>query len=109
MKYFYCDDCGSIFSEEDAGTKRIEWGHSEKEVYACPDCKNTYVEEADTCEICGKPMKPTGDEYCDDCKWNARKVWEKAVSSIMDMMPNGTDYTKAESVFIEYLESGDVI
>lgn len=110
MKYLYCEWCGSIFSEEDAGTKWREWGHGEKEVYACPDCKSTdCIVDAETCKICGKPKAPSSSEYCDDCAWKARKIWEKAVCEVMDIAADKMCYTDCESAFIEFLEDAGVI
>ena len=103
--YFYCPECEEVFPEEHAKTLINEWGGS---VYACPDCRNTHIHDAEKCKICGEPIDPW-HEICGDCKWKLRKIWEKAVESVMDLCEDGADYCEAEQRFKEFLDDNGVI
>lgn len=104
MIYYHCEDCGEMFSEEAAGTKSIYDGYGELDYYACPSCGSTAIAECGVCRICGAPIEP-GEDYCPDCKWETRKIWNRAVEEVMCRCDDA-DSVEAERRFIEYLEDG---
>lgn len=113
-QYFYCDYCDEIFSEDNAGTKRAEWGYGDKEVYACPSCGSTELCDADYCEICGEPMAPTSADVCDDCVEALNKAWSNVVETVMDRRLKAgnnlsDDYLDCQDGAIVYLENVGVI
>lgn len=101
--YFHCEDCNNIFAEEAARVLITTDGYGTAEVYACPECRSTAVAECNTCRICGEPIEPSED-YCPDCKWDLRKIWNRAVEAVM--AKNDKDSVENERLFIEYLEDG---
>lgn len=105
MKYWYCQDCGEIFADEDARVLWEDYGHGRIEHTACPVCRSLSVTEAGTCKICGKPT--ADEEYCEDCKTAVYKIWEKAVNEVLDLCD--CDYTECESRFIEFLSDTGVL
>ena len=107
-KYFHCADCGNIFAEDAAASVLIDEGYGDRVMYACPDCRSIELAQAGECLICGKPINPNGDDYCDDCKWKARKIWEKAVCEIMALAEDDPDYCECEQRFIDYLDASGV-
>lgn len=109
MKYYYCEYCEEIFSEENAGTKSVYDGYGELEYYACPTCGSIELQDADACEICGAPTHPDED-ICPECAEAMHKAWEAIVLKVMDLrMKAGevlsADYLDCEDAAIEYLRS----
>lgn len=102
MIYYHCEDCGNVFSQDTAASVNVPSGYGTEAYYACPDCKSTAVEECGVCRICGEPAEPSED-YCPDCKWEVRKIWNRAVEEVMCRCDDA-DYVEAERRFIEYLE-----
>lgn len=108
MKYFYCYDCGNIFSEEAARMKLAEEGYGLKEMYACPDCGSIEITDADTCGICGEPMVPGSGNYCKECKWTLGSALQDFVEKVMAIRSNhgeilSTDYVDCEDAAKEYV------
>lgn len=102
-KYFECDKCGHRFTEEDA---RVLWdsdGRTTINYNACPSCGCDALTELEPCRICGA-LIPEGEDYCDDCKWDLRKIWNRAVEAVM--AKNRKDSAENEQLFIEYLQDG---
>lgn len=100
-RYFKCEACGTIFAEEDA---RIRWdGDGRNTLYynACPSCGRDALAELERCRICGD-LIPEGADYCDKCKWDVRKIWERAVEAVMER--NDLDYTVNEELLIEFMQ-----
>lgn len=68
MKWYYCDNCGNVFDEEEAGTYsewNVEW-------LACPKCGDYGIEEAEECCLCGEhvaehDMLMGDDHICRKC------------------------------------------
>lgn len=102
MTHLHCEDCGNIFPEENAAKVNVKYGYGLEERCACPDCKSTAVAECEKCRICGAAIKPDED-YCGDCKWELRKIWNRAVEEVMGRCDDA-DSVEAERRFIEYLE-----
>ena len=107
MKYYYCEYCEEIFSEENAQTVTDFDGYGTRELYACPVCRSTDITDADTCEICGEPTRPDED-ICPECAEAMHKAWEASVLKVMDLrMKAGeklsADYLDCEDAAIEYL------
>lgn len=101
----YCSDCGSVFRDEWA----LKYTNARGDiVYACPDCKGFSVSESGYCNVCGEPIHPD-ETYCDECKWELKKIWEQAVCKVMDHTPMGVDYTEVEQRFLEYLADNGVL
>lgn len=103
MKYYICDNCGAICGEDDLREGRIKLGEFWKDVAVCPECRSDDIHEAEQCRICGTPIEP-GEDYCPDCKWDLRKIWNRAVESVM--AKNDKDSVENERLFIEYLQDG---
>ena len=113
MKYFYCEDCDEIFSEDRAGAKRTEWGYGDKEVYACPTCGSTELADADTCEVCGRPIPPD-KHICDECLQEMNGAWTALVEKVMDLRlkanyGKSADYIDCEDGVLEYLREAKVV
>ena len=109
MKYYYCEYCEEIFAEDDAKIVREQYGYGERELYACPTCRSTYITDAGTCEICGEPTRPDED-ICPECSEEMYKAWEAIVNKVMDLRlkanrGKSTDYTACEDGALEYLRS----
>jgi predicted amidophosphoribosyltransferase len=104
MDYMYCEECESIFPEDHARTLLSERGNM---ILACPECRNTWLQVAGKCGFCGEPIEPS-KEYCDDCKAKAHKIWEEAVSKIIDISDIDMDYCDCEHEFIDFLENEGV-
>lgn len=104
MTYLHCEDCGNVFPVDNAVIVLVEYGYGLEERCACPDCKSTAVAECGTCRICGKVTVPDED-YCGDCKWELRKIWNHAVEDVMGRCDDA-DFIEAERRFIKYLEDG---
>lgn len=101
-KFYECDVCGHVFSEDSA---KVVWdsdGRNTVYYNACPSCGCGVLAELTNCRICGALIRDTED-YCDNCKWDVRKIWERAVEQVMTLRPEG-DYTDAEDAFIEFLQ-----
>ena len=105
MTYLYCEECEEIFPEDHAKVLMSERGNM---ILACPECRNTWLQTAWKCGICGEPMPP-GKEYCDECKRKAYKIWEDAVCKLMDIAKDDMDYCDCEHAFVEYLENEGII
>ena len=105
--YYYCEDCDSIFPQGSAATVTVPDGYGYKEIDACPYCRNTQLDVARSCKICGEPIEP-GKDYCDECNYKAHKIWEEAVCKIMDIADFDKDYCDCEGAFLEYLENSGV-
>lgn len=101
-KYFHCEECGCVFSEESAKTVWDGDGRVTMEYYACPECRSTALADMTNCRICGALIRDTED-YCDKCKWEVRKVWERAVEQVMQRKDD-LDYTEAERLLIEFMQ-----
>lgn len=97
MTYFHCPECGEIFPEDEARVLRRDEGYGTKEIYACPNCRNTEIDEADKCERCGEPIPPD-EHFCEDCK----EILYRQVESIIEDF-NG-DYLEAKDKFLDYIE-----
>lgn len=100
--YFECTACGHRFAEENA---RVLWdsdGRTTINYSACPSCGNDALAEMTNCRICGALIRDTED-YCDKCKWEVRKVWERAVEQVMQRKDD-LDYTEAERLLIEFMQ-----
>ena len=111
MKAYYCDFCEDIFSEEDAKIIREPDGYGEREVYACPVCHGTEIEEADYCEICGRPIRP-GQTYCEKCLDEVHKAWAAVVDKVAELRSESKksmDFLDCESAAIEFLQEIGVI
>lgn len=98
-KYYYCNDCNEIFSEDEAASRRAveedcvsPW----EQIMVCPGCLGEDFEEADYCERCGAPIPP-GDTYCDCCEDDLYGVFDRAVCEL------GGEYTKAKEDLLEYI------
>jgi NAD-dependent SIR2 family protein deacetylase len=114
VKYFYCEDCDELFSEEAAGTKSVYDGYGELDYYACPNCGSTELCDADYCEICGEPMAPTSADVCNDCTEALNKAWTNVVETVMDRRLKAgnnlsDDYLDCQDGAIVYLENVGVI
>ncbi len=113
-QYFYCEDCDEIFSEDNAGTKRTEWGYGDKEFYACPTCGSIDLRDADNCVICGEPIVPDSVSVCADCAETLHKAWVGFVEQVMDRRlkaNNGLseDYLKCEQAALDFLDEVGII
>lgn len=100
MKYYICDNCGAICGEDELREGRVKLGEFWKDVAVCPECHSDDVHEAELCRICGTPIRE-GD-YCKSCKWELRKIWERAVEAVMER--NDLDYTVNEELLIEFMQ-----
>ena len=105
MTYYYCPECNEVFPEDKAKTTKVEWGYGFKEVLVCPCCRNDCIEEADYCRICGEPIA-SDEEYCAECAWELKKLWERTVCECMDRCEDGCDYLEAERRLIDFLQDG---
>ena len=86
MDWYYCQDCGAVFSEEDLLVETVEnrhWWLDDCPVerlteYSCPECGSNDVEEAEYCDYCGDAFRPEDltDGVCARCR-NAEKDLEK--------------------------------
>lgn len=113
MKYFYCEDCDEIFSEESAGTKSVYDGYGELDYYACPTCGSTELADADTCEVCGRPIPPD-KHICDECQQEMKGAWTALVEKVMDLRlkanyGKSADYIDCEDGVLEYLREARVV
>ena len=80
--YWYCRDCDSFISDEDA-TIIVPEIHYELEgrtvellcQKVCPECGNCDLEEAEYCEECGELLVPGAqdDWLCDSCRNRQQK------------------------------------
>ena len=108
MKYFYCYDCGEVFSEEAARIRLAEDGYGLKEVYGCPECGSTNITDANECKICGAPIRAT-TEYCQKCNDLILKRWERVIEAVQDRRIEEGDKLSAEyfecrDALVEWLE-----
>lgn len=109
MKYYYCEYCEEIFSEENAGTKSVYDGYGELDYYACPSCGSTELADADICEVCGRPIPPD-KHICEECLQEMNGAWTALVEKVMDLRlkanrGKSADYLECEDAAIEYLQS----
>ena len=108
-QYLYCDECGKIFPEEWA---RRLWG-KQGIVLGCPDCRNTSLQVAASCKICGEPM-PVGKEYCDEClKWML-DAWATVVDRVMcKRIETGrrksADYVDCQQAALDWMEDVNIL
>lgn len=70
--WLYCRHCGEPFDDHDVvKTKEYLTDDPRDWVlnYECPFCHSDDLEEADSCERCGKvlPIEDLRDGICDDC------------------------------------------
>jgi len=110
MRYFYCGYCGELFREDAASEKVREDGRT---YYACPNCGDLEIYDADSCKICGEPIRP-GADYCRECRYDVKKIWERAVCEVMSIRVEhreiqNADYTKCEEALVEFLDDNGVI
>jgi hypothetical protein len=78
MKYYYCEDCKAIFSEEEVTVivnENRHWWLDDCPIetwteYECPECGSSYIEECEYCDMCGEPCMPDTliDGLCEKCK-----------------------------------------
>lgn len=78
MNWYYCQDCGAVFSEEDLLVETVEnrhWWLDDCPVerwteYSCPECGSSDVEEAEYCDYCGDAFRPEDltDGVCAKCR-----------------------------------------
>lgn len=108
MKYYYCNCCEEIISEEDLKVKWDSDGHLFYYKDTCPNCGDDCLEEAGACAICGAPISPY-DEYCDDCLDKAYRIWDETVCKVMNLTPVGIGYLKTRGRFIEFLDNTGVL
>lgn len=108
MTYFYCEDCGNIFSEEDAKVRVEDWGYGTREIYVCPECFNKNITDAEKCECCGEPIAPT-EKFCEICKHDLYKIWDKAVEAVLGIADIDKDYMDCQELFLDYLDNSGVL
>ena len=114
MTYFHCPDCGEIFPEEQARTLLREDGYGSKQILACPSCRNTELDEADECVICGEPIPPDRVSVCTECAETLHKEWVNFVEKVMDRRlkeNNGlsADYLDCEQAALDFLDEVGII
>lgn len=114
MKYFYCEDCDEIFSEDNAGTKRTEWGYGDKEFYSCPTCGSIELRDAEYCVICGEPIVPDSVSVCTECVEALHKKWVAFVEEVMSIRykaDNGLseDFLDCEQAALDFLDEVGII
>ena len=112
MKYWYCQDCGEIFADEDARVLWEDYGHGRIEHTACPVCRSLSVTEAGTCKICGKPT--ADEEYCEDCHNAMCDAWEKLVDTVYSRRAEGNwgkseDWQDCKYAVCDWLEDKGVV
>lgn len=113
MMHFYCQDCGEIFSEDNA---KILWdgdGRVVTNYYACPDCRSTDIKDASVCEICGKPIPPD-KHICEECLQEMNGAWNALVEKVMDIRlkaDNGksADFLDCEEGVMEFLREVGIV
>lgn len=109
MKYYYCEYCEEIFSEDNAKTVTEPYGYGTREIIACPTCRSTDITDADACVICGEPTRPD-ESVCPECAEEMHKAWEAIVNKVMDLRlkanrGKSADYLECEDAALEYLQS----
>ena len=73
MKTFnYCHSCGNYFPQDETKSRR-EYHHEidgsfYENIFICPMCGSSEIEEVDNCISCGEPEIDTDDGLCPDCK-----------------------------------------
>ena len=107
-KFYYCNFCEELIAEDDLKRMWDSDGHGIIEKDVCPNCGYDELEEAETCRICGKPIKPF-EAYCEDCKEKVYKVWDDAICEMMGLTPVGVDYAETKQRFIEFLDDTGVL
>lgn len=78
MDWFYCEECGAKFTEDDVMIVREEERHSWlddcpveiRHEWLCPDCGSGCIQECDYCDWCGDPFRPGEliDGICERCR-----------------------------------------
>ena len=78
MYWYYCKDCGAVFSAEELVVEDVEnrhWWLDDCPVerwteYSCPECGSSDVEEAEYCDYCGDAFAPSDliDGMCARCR-----------------------------------------
>ena len=97
----YCWDCDDFFDEEDATSRLAELEDGVPRgtrIMTCPWCGGSDLEEAKTCMICGKPLRPKEYDFCAECTEDLDKSVEAIIDEIMG------DSLDARQAFFDYLE-----
>lgn len=108
MTYLYCENCGNIFSEEDAKMLITDAGYGTKTILVCPECLDKQIVDAGICACCGEPISPD-EKFCEICKHDLYKVWDKAVCMVIDLADLDKDYMDCQELFLDYLDSEGII
>lgn len=113
-KYYYCEDCDEIFSEEAAGTKSVYDGYGELDYYSCPTCGSIDLLDAEYCVICGEPIVPDSVKICTECAETLHKEWVNFVEKVMDRRlkeNNGlsADFLDCEQAALDFLDEVGII
>ena len=101
MSWFYCYECEERFLEDDAKYRLAEEEDCKPRgtmVMCCPRCKSGEITEVGTCKICGKPLSPDDDDFCEACTEAMDKSIDRLICKIQG------DWMKAKDVFVDYLE-----
>lgn len=111
--YYYCEDCDSIFPQGSAATVTVPDGYGYKEIDACPDCRNTQLDVARSCKICGEPLPPN-KKYCDECEKRMDEAWNLIIDRVMCRryetgQRKGTDYIECLEAVLEWLQEKGVV
>lgn len=109
MKYYYCQNCGNVFPEEDCGHKTeaafdYEYGSERGTHYAtyecCPECGSIDdLEEANYCP-CGVGIKPT-EKLCENCEDSLRDIKNEVRALFPNIKP--IDETTVEEYLVDNL------
>lgn len=96
---WYCNECGELFRETDAGTRRAveeDDTYPWVQIMTCPCCGSDELEEAEECERCGEPIAP-GQTFCEACESDLKGAFEEAVKGL------GGDYVKAKDCLLDFI------
>ncbi len=79
----YCESCGSIFTHDEIRIvthRTVHYWLDDKPTdfeyeWLCPECGSACIEEAEYCEICGEPLRPSDlvDGLCEICREEVAK------------------------------------
>lgn len=85
---YKCDNCGHLFEEGEAATKRVRvgecWGEPcSEDVPECPVCGGDFS-EAKRCKVCDEyfGVEDKEDEICEDCKIEIQKKFTDFINNL---------------------------
>ena len=69
----WCNDCKQAVEAKTVEERQTEDPHGRETFDICPLCGGGDLYEVAECESCGKEMRDSGEDYCEDCKADAFK------------------------------------